>query len=200
MKEFTNKFKKNKKLYVALASLALIGVVGSTIAYLYMKKEFENRFYTSSYNVAIKEEFYDEWGTKKVSVVNQDATPVVIRVAYIETWSDKNDEDVSLQFSNQINGIDVVTKSWTNSWTNEFIPNSDGWYYYNKVLTKDETVRILESIKINKDVTKTSEDNYSLYDYDLDFRYEAIQATENAISELWGHNATISGGEVSWDF
>ena len=205
MKEYINKLiyklTHNKKICIALASLVLVGVIGVTAAVVYFKSEIENKFSTSAYNIAIEEEFYDDWGTKKVSIVNHDATPVVIRVAYIETWSNKNEEsDATLQLSNKINGVDTVTKEWTDDWNNEFTLNSDGWYYYNKVLTSNEAVQILNSIELNKEVIKTSKENYNLYDYELDFRYEAIQATSDAIKEIWGHNVTISDNNVSWGF
>ena len=199
MKRIIEKLKNNKKVIIALLSLLTIGIVGVTAAVVYFKSELENKFNTSAYNIAIEEEFYDDWGTKKVSIVNHDSTPVVIRVAYIETWSDNND-DVSLQLSNKINGIDVVTKAWTDSWKNDFILNEDGWYYYKKVLTENEAVQILESINLNKEVADTSLENYNLYDYELDFRYEAIQATTDAIKEIWGFDVTINGGEITWNF
>lgn len=199
MKRIIEKLKNNKKVIIALLSLLTIGIVGVTAAVVYFKSELENKFNTSAYNIAIEEEFYDDWGTKKVSIVNHDATPVVIRVAYIETWSDNND-DVSLQLSNKINGIDVVTKAWTDSWKNDFILNEDGWYYYKKVLTESEAVQILESINLNKEVADTSLENYNLYDYELDFRYEAIQATTDAVKEIWGFAVTINGGEITWNF
>ena len=199
MKRIIEKLKNNKKVIIALLSLLTIGIVGVTAAVVYFKSELENKFNTSAYNIAIEEEFYDDWGTKKVSIVNHDATPVVIRVAYIETWSDNND-DVSLQLSNKINGIDVVTKAWTDSWKNDFILNEDGWYYYKKVLTESEAVQILESINLNKEVADTSLENYNLYDYELDFRYEAIQATTDAVKEIWGLDVTINGGEITWNF
>ena len=199
MKRIIEKLKNNKKVIIALLSLLTIGIVGVTAAVVYFKSELENKFNTSAYNIAIEEEFYDDWGTKKVSIVNHDATPVVIRVAYIETWSDNNDA-VSLQLSNKINGIDVVTKAWTDSWKNDFILNEDGWYYYKKVLTENEAVQILESINLNKEVADTSLENYNLYDYELDFRYEAIQATTDAVKEIWGLDVTINGGEITWNF
>ena len=199
MKRIIEKLKNNKKVIIALLSLLTIGIVGVTAAVVYFKSELENKFNTSAYNIAIEEEFYDDWGTKKVSIVNHDSTPVVIRVAYIETWSDNND-DVSLQLSNKINGIDVVTKAWTDSWKNDFILNEDGWYYYKKVLTENEAVQILESINLNKEVADTSLENYNLYDYELDFRYEAIQATTDAVKEIWGLDVTINGGEITWNF
>ena len=199
MKRIIEKLKNNKKVIIALLSLLTIGIVGVTAAVVYFKSELENKFNTSAYNIAIEEEFYDDWGTKKVSIVNHDATPVVIRVAYIETWSDNNDA-VSLQLSNKINGIDVVTKAWTDSWKNDFILNEDGWYYYKKVLTESEAVQILESINLNKEVADTSLENYNLYDYELDFRYEAIQATTDAVKEIWGLDVTINGGEITWNF
>lgn len=201
VKKLISKLKHNKKLCITLASLILVGAIGVTAAVVYFNTQFENKFNTSAYNVSIEEEFYDDWGTKKVSIVNNDTTPIVIRVTYIETWSKADDNnDVLLQLSNKINGVDTVTKEWTESWNNDFILGNDGWYYYKYVLNDSDAVQILNSIELNKEVTDTSKDNYNFYDYKLNFSYEAIQATETAVKELWGHNVSINSSNVNWNF
>ena len=40
--------------------------------------------------------------------------------------------------------------------------------------------------------------DYDTYDYSLDFNYEAVQATVDAIHEVWGKTASISGNNVVW--
>ena len=69
-----NKKRFNKKSLFFLLLLLVIGIVGGTIAYYYSEDNLINQFKTSTYNVTIEEEFYNTWGTKKVSFVNKDKT------------------------------------------------------------------------------------------------------------------------------
>ena len=191
------KTKINKKPLFFLLLLLSISIIGGTIAYFSNKERFNNEFKTAGYNVAIEEEFYGEFGTKKVNIVNKDDADVILRVSYNELWS-KGD----LILSSEINGTEVVTKSWTQNWLSDFTDGGDGWYYYKKILESKSSIQILNSIAFNDTLAKTSSDYeyYKNYDYDLTFNYEAVQATSDAVQELWGHNATIDGNNVTWSF
>lgn len=196
------KFKKIKKkpLFFLLLLLAL-GIVGTTFAYYYTEIAIPNQFKTMTYNVTIEEEFNNTWGTKKVSFVNNEETntPVVLRINYNELWR-KEVNGVKLSLDNNVNGENVVEKEWTTAFTNDFIDGGDGWYYYKKTLNAEESVQVLESILLKESLIMTSPyyDDYKSYTYELDFNFEAIQASSSAISEIWGRTATISGGNVTW--
>lgn len=196
------KFKKIKKkpLFFLLLLLAL-GIVGTTFAYYYTEIAIPNQFRTMTYNVTIEEEFNNTWGTKKVSFVNNEETntPVVLRINYNEFWR-KEVNGVKLSLDNNVNGTNVVTKNWTTAFTNDFIDGGDGWYYYKKTLAAEASVQVLDSIALNESLISTSPyyNDYKSYTYELDFNFEAIQASSSAISEIWGRTATISGGNVTW--
>lgn len=194
-----NKFKK-KPLFFLLLLLAL-GIVGTTFAYYYTEIAIPNQFRAMTYNVTIEEEFNNTWGTKKVRFVNNEKTntPVVLRINYNELWR-KEVNGVKLSLDNNVNGTNVVTKNWTTAFTNDFIDGGDGWYYYKKTLDAEASVQVLDSIALNESLISTSPyyDDYKSYTYELDFNFEAIQASSSAISEIWGKTATISGGNVTW--
>ena len=196
------KFRKiKKKPLIFLLVLCLLGIVGTTFAYYYTEIAIPNQFKAMTYNVTIEEEFNDTWGTKKVSFVNNEETntPVVLRINYNELWR-KEVNGVKLSLDNNVNGTNVVTKNWTTAFTNDFIDGGDGWYYYKKTLAAEASVQVLDSIALNESLISTSPyyNDYKSYTYELDFNFEAIQASSSAISEIWGRTATISGGNVTW--
>ncbi len=196
------KFRKiKKKPLIFLLVLCLLGIVGTTFAYYYTEIAIPNQFKAMTYNVTIEEEFNDTWGTKKVSFVNNEETntPVVLRINYNELWR-KEVNGVKLSLDNNVNGTNVVTKNWTTAFTNDFVDGGDGWYYYKKTLNAEESVQVLNSISLNESLISTSPyyNDYKTYTYELDFNFEAIQANSSAISEIWGKNATITGGDVTW--
>ncbi len=196
------KFRKiKKKPLIFLLVLCLLGIVGTTFAYYYTEIAIPNQFKAMTYNVTIEEEFNDTWGTKKVSFVNNEETntPVVLRINYNELWR-KEVNGVKLSLDNNVNGTNVVTKNWTTAFTNDFVDGGDGWYYYKKTLNAEESVQVLNSISLNESLISTSPyyNDYKTYTYELDFNFEAIQANSSAISEIWGKNATITGGYVTW--
>ena len=92
------------------------------------------------------------------------------------------------------NGTEIVTKNWNND-LNDFI-YKDGWYYYTKVLDKNETVNILDSVTYNIEESSEFKDT----SYDIKFKYEVLQVDHNPSEDVWGHKATINGNEVSWEF
>lgn len=191
---------KNKKPLIFGLLLLTLAVIGGTFAYYYSEVVIPNRFKAMTYDVKLVEEFEGDFGTKEVSIVNQEETntPVVIRMSYNEYW------DNSL--NNKYNNTDVVTKNWTNDFLNDFRYDSrSGWYYYTKVLNPESSVTVLNSTALNTNLVNASPDrsSYLSSDYHLDFNYEAIQAKEEAILDIWGDdllNVSINGGNVSWSF
>ena len=201
MPELKGKSKLKFKIkYLIFILPLLIATIAITYAVLFSTSSIANRFESMKYDVTLEEEFYDDWGTKKVYIKNkEEATPVVLRVSYIEFWS-KELDDKLLTLGSKIDEQDVVKKNWTNTWTNDFVLGSDGWYYYKKVLNAGSTIQILESIELDEDVLSSSKDadNYREYDYELTFSYETIQATEKAVKQLWNKDITINGDNIVW--
>ena len=185
--------KKVSKNFLIICGIFLImGIVGVSAIYL-SNVSLINSFKTLTYKVDVEEDFYNDWGTKKIKVINSEETnaDVVLRVSFNESFSKDNDI-----LSNEINGQEVVEKDFSNDFLTHFSKDQDGWYYYDKVLKAKDSVEILNAISLKEDLISTSEDyeKYKTYHYELGFQYETIQATEKAIKEIWGKNATISEG------
>ena len=193
--------KMNKKPIIFILIVLALTVIGGTFAYYYTEISLPNQFKTMTYNVTINEVFNDTWGTKRVSFVNNEETntPVVLRINYNEKWR-KEVSGVLLSLDNNVNGENVVEKTWTTAFTNDFVDGGDGWYYYKKTLNAEESVQVLDAIALKESLISTSPyyNDYKSYTYELDFNFEAIQASSNAISNLWNKNATISEGNVTW--
>lgn len=175
--------------------------VGGTIAYYYQSVALPNEFQTLIYNVDISEEYNDTWGTKKVYITNSDSsnTPVVLRININETWN-KVEYGADVKLSNTINGTNVVDKDWTSTFTNDFIDGQDGWFYYKKLLSPNETIQILDSISLNTTLIESSPDyqDYLNFNYKLSINYEALGPNTNKISSIWNKTATIDGINVTW--
>ena len=194
------KLKKNKPLIYLLAILSIF-VVGRTFAYYLEEVSIPNRFKTMTYNVKLEEVFHDQFGTKEVTIKNEEETntPVVLRVNFTERWS-KEVENTVKTLSNTINGQSVVNKNYTSAFTNDFVLKDDGWYYYKKTLGSQQSVKILNSIALNESLVNGSSysTEYHTYNYELDVNFEAVQADSKAINNVWGKTATINNGAVTW--
>ena len=193
--------KRNKKVVLFLILLLSIIGIGSAYAYYQVNVIVPNKYKAATYEVEIEEEFEDKFGVKKVWIVNKEKTnaPVVLRVNYNELWS-KEIDGVLLTLDNNVNGENVVEKEWTEEFLNDFELKEDGWYYYKKVLRPEERVQLLERISLKNELISTSEysNEYLTYDYELAFNFESIQATEDAVLEIWNKNITINDDNVTW--
>lgn len=200
MKKMILKLKKVKPLVfiLALASCILVGI---TIAIVHSYSEFNNEFKVGAYKVALEEEFYDDWGTKKASIVNHGTTPVVLRVNYNEKWF-YLEEGMQVLLSTTYKGEELATKEWTKEWQNDFVKGPDGWYYYKYVLEHEKSVPLLNQITKNESAISLTQEKtqYDKSDYELDFNYETIAVDTTAIKELWGHKATITDNSITWSF
>lgn len=198
MKNLFNKIKKKPLIFLLI--LLIIGIIGGTFALFTNSVIFSNKFDTSKYNVVIKEEFNNDFGVKKVNLVNEGSSDVIIRVNYNEYWSKVNDEG-KVYLNTMIDGTNLVNKSWTDEFLNNFTYH-DGWYYYNKLLKGNSSIQILTEIQLNEDLLNNSQEKevYNTADYDLDFNLETIQATESAIKKIWNFDVVIDGDELVWNF
>lgn len=190
------KTKKSKKFLFITPVFALIVGCGAFL----LVHAFSNNTYETQYNdipvstgtVSIVDDSDPGFGKKEVSFVNDDADGIsmLLRIGYSETWKDVNDNVVS----NIYNGNNVVTKTWTSAFTNDFVDGNDGWYYYKKLLGgSNSSVQVITAIAL-------AEPSYAVYNYDLNFRFEAIQPTAAAASALWSKTASIDSttGAVTW--
>lgn len=191
---------KNKKPLFFLLALLVISGIGGTIAFFTSTVTYANLFQVSKYNVVIEEKFNDEFGTKEVNFVNNSKTSAVIRINYNEFWTRIADND-QIILNNLVNGTNLVNKSWTTTFLNDFTYHN-GWYYYNKVLKEKESVQVLTAISLNSTLLNTNDlkEEYNNADYELDFNLESVQASTQAIKSVWNSNATITGDDITWIF
>ena len=188
--------------FIAPLLLLVVLIIGISYALFSSSNEFVNEFKTLTYErIIIEEEFNNDWGTKKVYISNREATntPVIIRVNYNESWTKEDNEGDIKILSNTVNSENIVNKEWTDAFINDFVLGDDGWYYYKKLLNPTESVQILNSISLKDELVSNAIDDYNDAQYELDFNFEAIQATSDAVSSVWGKNVTISGNDVTWN-
>ncbi len=199
------KEKKNfkKKAIIFIVILLITVFIGGTYAFYFSGTSILNKFKTMTYDVKLEEEFNGTFGTKKVRIINNESdAPVVLRINYLEIWSKEDEEGAYDTLSNKFDNIEVVTKGWTQEFKENFTLRDDGWYYYNKVLNPGNTIEILENITLNDELIQGSVnyEDYKTYNYELTFNYEAIQATKEAIGEIWGLYVDIDqSGNISWE-
>lgn len=185
------KYRWKKKPLLYLGILLVIGAIGVSYAIYQNMVEKENVFETSPYTVHLEENFepstWPEETVKEVSIVNEGTTGVVVRVSYSEVWTYEG-----TILNNLVNGENVVIKNFTESFLTDWI-YQDGWYYYTKVLEGNSSIQILESIELN-----TEEEEYQKGVYELTFYLESVQASEEAVLELWGITVHIEEGEITY--
>lgn len=192
--------KKSRKLMIAIALIAVVGVVGGAFAYFTNSTLIENIFKTATYGTKISEDFIspDGWlpGTttdKKVYAENTGDVDVAVRVSYTEDWKSANGATLPLTQNGE--NVAIINFANTQDWT---YSTCDGYYYYNNTLAKgDKTSSFIDSVTFNKntelDVTCTTTDNTTTctstgngYDgatYKLTINVETIQA--DASAEAW---------------
>ena len=129
----------NKKSLVALALVALVGIVGGTFAYFTSSAKLTNEFTTGTYSTSVTEEFVspDNWtpGTttqKKVNVTNNGSVDVAVRAKYTEKWLAADNTTV---LSGTRNGEQVAQFAIGSDWEKA----TDGYYYYKGTLTNGQS-------------------------------------------------------------
>lgn len=191
--------KRNRKLliivpvFVAVIAAASISAV---FAFSRSRSLVNNELEANGTSVQIIEDSEAGFGRKNISFYSNSIqnTPVLLRIAYSETWTKADGTIVSNVYYDGSNYVNAVLKSWTTDFTNDFVDGGDGWYYYEKTLAPLQTVQVLQSIALNNN-------DYAIYNYDLSFRFEAIQADADAASSLWGKTVTVGNdGTVTWTF
>ena len=190
------KQKKSKK-YLLITPVLALAVVGAGILMVYAFSHnntvVTNDIPTRTGTVQIIDDSEPGFGKKEVSFENSDMNGIslLLRIGYSETWKDGSDNNVS----NIYNGNNVVAKTWTSAFTNDFADGNDGWYYYKKLLRPGDNVKVITAIAL-------TEPSYAAYHYDLRFRFESIQPSSAAATALWSKTATIdeATGAVTWAF
>lgn len=170
-----------RKEFVLACSIAilLIGMVGGSLAYLFMGTDaVTNTFTAPEIGVTIPETF-DKDVKKDVKVTNACDFPVYARATYVVYWLDEKGNVVPIQ---PVKDIDY-TISIGDDWEQDV----DYWYY-NKLLGAGKTSS--DFIVLCQE-TKT--DNAKAYKLVVDVIGEVVQAEPvDAVTELWGLVPSVS--------
>ncbi len=146
--------KTNKKPLIAIAVLAIIGIVGGTFAYFTSTATFQNIFQTATYKTVSTETFVSptDWapGTttdKTLTVYNEGSIPVGVRVCYVGSWSSGSTLKASLVTVNRAN-----TDKWTQISSTSGDSQITGCYKYNTSLAAGATAQTpIASVKLSDD-------------------------------------------------
>ena len=204
--------KKNKSLIIILL-IVIVGVVGLTLAYFTNTTNITNEFKSREYGTTVTEEFTspDNWlpgstEPKKLTVTNSGQVDEAVRVSYVETWTSKNGDNLSLTQNN--NRAAIINWANQNDWTT-VTENNKTYYYYNYKLAPTEvTSTLLNSVTFNSAITNTnncttnetatgkqvvcssSGDEYDGATYKLVFTVETVQYDK--YMSAWNTNTSIA--------
>ena len=162
---------KNSKSLIALLFVAIVGIVGLTVAYFSNTATIENEFKINEYGSEVNEQFVspDNWtpGTttpKTLTVTNTGQVEEAVRISYTEKWELPNhnelsgwiDEngDLSVHANNEVTDERAAVINWANEaeWTKD-----GNYYYYNYKLKPGETTStVLDSVTFNGKVSINS--------------------------------------------
>ena len=166
---------KNKKMpIIAITALAIIGIVGGTIAYFTSESVFPNVFKTKKIEAEFTEEFTSpdptvpgspEWKPgskvdKVVEIKNTSDIPLAARVSYTEEWvaadGTKLPNTIEVEGAQErvVNIHMPEEANWIKDGTADNIKGQpvNTWYYYNKVIKKNETAKFMDYVTFNPKV------------------------------------------------
>ena len=177
--------KRNIEKIMSLVFLVIaavgIGVTGASISH---RMELTNQIRTPTVSVEVREEVGSvEEGlkTKKVKFENTGNADVFLRVSYGETWTYQEGEQRMI-LPNEPEGKEAAVKNWNTdgSWQE----GGDGWFYYTRVLKpKESTPYILTAVDFRR-TAELSDQRYRTAGYELYFRTETVQASDQLEAAL----------------
>ena len=200
---------KNKKPLLAIVLIALIGIIGGTIAVFTSTSTIPKIFKTLTYKTQTEETFTSpsDWKpgvttTKKVLVRNTGQVDVAVRVSYTQTWVSSTHKSLALKKDNK--DVAVINRTNTGNWI-EKVENGTTYYYYkNKLAPNGVTTAFIDSVKFNDQITydipcttvgttttcASNGDGYDGATYTLTLKIETVQF--DAYRTFWNTTATIA--------
>ena len=188
--------KFNKKSIIIF--IFILGI-GTTLAYFTSTVTIPNIFNSARYETTTTEEFTSpsNWKPgdttpKTVVTTNNSNLPIRVRISVEETWTDKNNNNLSLEENNTLAAIlDLDNRP---DWIYE-----DGYYYYRyDVAPGESTNSFIKSVTFNKDIVgeyvcvtennneqcDSASDTYQDANYKLNIKVETTQADN--YMDAWG--------------
>ncbi|OPF50994.1 hypothetical protein BH721_00420 [Clostridium baratii] len=142
-----------------------------------------NKFNVTNIDVNINEEFKEpsNWdgsvNEKLVKVQNNSTGPALMRISIQKRWGDSNGDTWA-------GNTNFIKLNFSSNADNLWIYGKDGYFYYNKVLAKNEfTKPILDSVNLNipDELKKIYIGKKVIIDVDV----EAVQATVDGYTSTW---------------
>jgi len=164
---------KKAVAFLVLTVVLSVAIVGSTLAYIFVKtNELNNTFTPGEVDISIS-------GS---TITNVEDTDVYVRAAVVVTWVNDNGtpddktDDVILS-TMPVEGTDkdyTITYNTDANW----VQGSDTFWYYKEPISKDESKTLINSVTAN-----TTKDGYTLT---VQVLSSAIQATPaEAVVNSW---------------
>ena len=210
--------KMQKKSLLAIAALAVVALIGTTIAINNDWTVFDNEFELGDATTEFVESFVSpsNWTPcdetdKTVIATNRSNTKVAVRLKYEEYWktatSTSTNHETELPLTKDGARLTDIVLQNTDSW--ELI---DGWYYWKGSLSKDQSTNsLLKSVKFNcnanfggQNICRDTEDgkicektnlDYDGARYHVDVTVQTIQA--DAAKSEWNYNLPEETSEPS---
>lgn len=183
-----------KKFFPAILMAAAMAV-GVTSATVIHKLTMENPVKTPTVEGSIPEEM----DPKQAQFQNDGEADVFLRVAYSETWTDKDGMILPNQAAKKDGTlVAVATPQW--DWENWTVGEDDGWHYYNFVLPGSKSGKAEGERKTNQVVNgvdfvsfdELADTRYQDAKYEIHFVMEIVQASDDwevsqdAVKEMFG--------------
>ena len=183
-----------KKFFPAILMAAAMAV-GVTSATVIHKLTMENPVKTPTVEGYIPETM----DPKQAQFQNDGEADVFLRVAYSETWTDKDGMILPNQAARKDGTlVPVATPIW--NWDGWTANPDDGWYYYSQVLPGSKSGKAEAQRKTNQVVNgvdfvsfdKLADTRYQDAKYEIHFVMEIVQASDDwevsqdAVEEMFG--------------
>ena len=181
--------KSHKKIVAVLAGFLCLAAVGTSMASYTNTVTIKNPFSTEGPSGVILAENFNPDSTflpgetvqKQPYFKNTGDVDLILRVKVNERWKDDKGNTVSDKGDPNAPNVDAVTKSWTDSWKNDWV-EIGSYHYYKHILTKADgahakTPVILSELKLSNQISNDAHGtDYSGLIYELNFDAEAVSA------------------------
>lgn len=181
------RFKWRKEFVLLVSVFAMIaGVVGGTVAYLVADTDpLTNNFDLAEVSCGVEEKF-DNQVKENVKIQNTGDIPAYIRAKVVVTWKDED--------GNVYGQAPVAETNYTISYSSDWAPDGDYWYYNTPVKPKEFTPVLINSCSPIADQTPEG------YHLSVEILAEAIQSEPHneslsAIKDAWNHDPTASSNQ-----
>ena len=162
---------KKAVAFLVLTVVLSVAIVGSTLAYIFVKtNELNNTFTPGEVEISITGD----------DITNTGDTDVYVRAAVVVTW-------VNITDGSTLSTMPVADTDYTITYSTDtnWVQGSDTFWYYKEPISKDESKTLIDSV-----TAITTKDGYTLT---VQVLSSAIQATpEKAAEQSW--NVTIENG------